>query len=146
MNEITFEIAASAATFIVLWFVLGHLIFKPFFQLLEEREARTIGDEHSAQEKKIRAKVLEQQVAEKLREARLAGIVQRDERVKIAKTRAQETIDLAAKHASDELARAEEQIAGLKNRALEELAAEAEKLSGLVVTRALASDTSQTIH
>jgi F0F1-type ATP synthase membrane subunit b/b' len=147
MNEtMSTEILASGATFILLWIVLGHLIFKPFFELLEEREARTTGDEHLAQEKKNRARVLEQQIEEKLREARLSGIAGRDERVKLAKGRAQEIVDLAVKQASEELERAETQIQALKTRALEDLAAESERLSGLVISRTLASDSSQTIH
>ena len=144
--QIIFEIAASAGTFIVLWVVLGHMIFKPFFQLLEEREARTTGDEHAAQEKKNRARMLRQQVDEKLREARLSGITQRDERVKVAKERAQEIVELAMKQAGEQLTLAESQIEALKTRALQDLPGESQKLSDLVISRALASDTSQTIH
>ena len=146
MNQILVEMIFSAATFLVLWSVLGNKLFKPYFRLLEEREARTLGDEQLAVEKRHEAKQLAADLEEQLRTARLEGIRRRDERVSKAKAEAQVIVDRAAEQASQELKRAQQQIAELKAKALGELPQEAEKLSKLVVSRALATDTSSTIH
>ncbi len=146
MNDILFEILSSTATFLALWFVLGHLIFKPFFNLIDEREARTVGDEHDAQDIRNRIRIIQAQTDEQLREARVEGIVLRDERVNQAKKEAQVVIDREAQAAAVELKRAEQQIAELKAKAMSELPQEAEKLAKLVVSRALATEGSRTIH
>ena len=146
MTDIQFEIVASAVTLIALWVIFGHLIFKPFMRLIEEREARTTGDETDAQEKRARTKALQAQIEESIRQARVEGILLRDERVNHAKKEAQTIIDRAADQAAQELKKAEQQIAEVKAKAVAEIPAEAEKLSKLVVGRALSTDSSRTIH
>jgi F-type H+-transporting ATPase subunit b len=140
------QAVASAATFCLLWAVLGNLLFKPLFQLLEEREARTSGDEQAAVEKRHESKELAAQIEEKLRIARVDGAQLRDSRVAQAKKEAQEILDRANTHAAEELKRAEKMIAELKAKAMAELPAEVEKLSQLVVSRALAESPTGTIH
>jgi len=146
MTDIQFEIVASAVTLIALWVIFGQLIFKPFMRLIEEREARTTGDESQAQAKRARAKALQAQIEESIRQARVDGILLRDERVNHAKKEAQTIIDRAADQAALELKKAEQEIAEVKAKALAELPGEAEKLSKLVVGRALSTDSSRTIH
>lgn len=146
MNPLIVEAVFSATTFLVLWSVLGNVLFKPYIKLLDEREARTSGDEDVAIAKRQEAKSLQAEIEEQLRIARLEGIRTRDERVSAAKREAQVVIDRAAEQAAQELKRAEQSIAELKSKALAELPAEAEKLSKLVVSRALSTNTSNTIH
>ncbi len=146
MTEIQFEILASAVTLIALWVIFGHLIFKPFMRLVEEREARTTGDESQAHEKRSQTKALQAKIDEKIREARIQGIMLRDDSVNEAKKEAQAIIDRAADQAAQELKRAEQEIAAVKAKALSELPGEAEKLSKLVVSRALTTDSSRTVH
>ena len=146
MNQLLIEALASAGTFLFLWAVLGNLVFKPFLALVEEREARTLGDEEAAIEKRQAAKGIQTEIDEKLRAARTEGIALRDERVQQAKQEAQAILDRATELASQELKKAELSIAEVKQKALSDLSAEAEKLSHLVVERALATEQANTIH
>ncbi|MFN8390466.1 MAG: ATP synthase F0 subunit B [Bdellovibrionota bacterium] len=144
--ELFLQAGLSAATFIVLWIVLGNMVFKPLFQLIEEREARTSGDEQAAVERRQEAKDLAATIEEKLRAARVDGVQLRDARVAQAKREAQAILDRAEESATEELRRAQQMIDDLKARALGELQPEAEKLSQLVVARAIAQNATDTIH
>lgn len=146
MNEILLEIGSSTATVLVLWYVLGNHVFKPFFALIDEREARTTGDEHDAVDLRNRQRALQAQIEEKLRDARIAGVMMRDDRVNQAKKEGQAIIDREAQQAAIELKKAEAQIAELKAKAQAEVPLEASKLAKLVASRALATEQSRTIH
>lgn len=146
LNPIVFQALCSVGVFLLLWAVLGNLVFKPFFSMLEEREQRTVGDETAAVEKRQELKVVNSQIQEKLRQARLQGIALRDERVAQAKKEAQALLDQANNIAAQELSRAEQSIEDLKAAALRDVAVEAENLSKMVVSKVLLADSSTTIH
>lgn len=146
MNQLLVDGLTSAGALLLLWQLVGNGLLKPFFELIDERERRTSGDEHSAQEKRAEAKSIFAAVDEQLRDARLEGITVRDEIVSRAKSEAQVIIDRAAQQTAEELRKAEESIAGLKAAAVTELPAEAEKLSQLVLSRILEGTASAVVH
>lgn len=146
MNQLLVDGLTSAGALLLLWLVVGKGLLQPFFDLVDERENRTSGDEHSAVEKRSEAKALLLEVEDRLREARLAGITARDAIVDRAKAEAQVIVDRASQAAGEELRRAEESIAELKSRAMQELPLESEKLSQLVLSRALEGTSASVMH
>ena len=146
MNPIAIDALSSAGTLILLWFILGRGLLKPFFELVDERDRRTSGDEQVAVEHRAKAKALALEIEQKLSRARLEGISRRDERVQKARKEAQVIIDRAAAQADVELKKAQQDIAQLKSRALGDLQQESEKLSAQVVSRVLESGPSVLMH
>jgi F-type H+-transporting ATPase subunit b len=145
--ETLLDIQISGGLFLVLWLFLGNLIFKPFLELIEQREERTLGDEQRAQANLKQKKELESKLASELRNARLKGIEERDQKVLEGKRLAQEIIDEAQRENADQIQYAQQEIRIMREAAFKEVVAEADKLANLVAERALAvSSTSRSIH
>lgn len=139
-------VIGSAVIFLCVWAFLSRVLLKPFLALIEEREARTVGDEHSAVEMKKDAKLLQAKAEEELRLCRLAGIEARDARVQAAKEEGQRLVERTSANAAEELKRAQDSIEQLKVQAYREIPAEAEKLADLVLAKALSTEMSRTVH
>ncbi|MCB0358104.1 MAG: ATP synthase F0 subunit B [Bdellovibrionales bacterium] len=140
------EILSSAALFLVMWAILGNLIFKPYLAMLEEREARTTGDERRADELAKKAQLVRADVEKELRETSLHGIRLRDERVAAAKAQAQKITDAATERAQRTLESARADIATERERALAALAADADSLAETMLSQALGAGQSHSVH
>lgn len=140
------QLLASAALFIAIWAFLNNTLFKRLFQILELREARTVGDEHDAVEKRKEARALDAKTEEVLRKSRLDAIVARDAKIQEAKLEAQKLIDRATQTAADEIKKAHDALQTLKSQAANELPHEADKLADAVVQRVLQTHGQPTVH
>jgi F-type H+-transporting ATPase subunit b len=146
MNPILVDALSSAVTLLFLWVVLGKGLLKPFFDLVDERDRRTSGDEQVAVDHRTKARQLTAEIEQKLSQVRLEAITKRDERVQKARQEAQQIIDRAAEQAAAELKKGQQEIAQLKTRALTELEVESDRLSSQVVGRVLESGPSMLMH
>lgn len=140
------EIAASAGLFILLWVILGNLLFKPYLALLEEREARTVGDERRASEGQREAQRLQGEVNEELRQAALQGIKIRDSHVAEAKQEAAEITEQAAGRAAEAVAEARAEIERQVAAAREQIGQDAEQVAGVMLERLLSGSATQVVH
>lgn len=140
------EVLFSAGLFILLWVMLGNNLFKPYLRLLEDREARTSGDEKRALELAEMSEDVRRTIDEELRATRLQGLAARDASVTKSKEDARRITDDASERARVELESARAQIEKVKSRARAELASEAEVLSKTLLSRLLEERGSQTIH
>ncbi len=114
--EIISQILSSAALFILLWAVLGNLVFKPFLAILTEREEKTLGAEKRSVLLSEQCDELNVKLNQELRTARLQAIHLRD--VEVEKTKGEgkgivEKSSIAAQHilesGRDELRQAAQQ-------------------------------------
>jgi F0F1-type ATP synthase membrane subunit b/b' len=140
------HVILSAALFLFVWQVLGRGVFKPFFEVIEEREAKTSGSEDLAHRKRDELKRLNVELAVSLQEARLQGLTSRDELVQRAKLEAQTIRENAMASASEEIALAKVEIERLKLRAQGDLLTEIERISDLLVGRALEGPSGRVVH
>lgn len=140
------QVAVSSVLFLILWYVLGHKVFKPFFAVLEQREARTAGDEKLAQETKKEAEQLTSEIDGILAQARLAGISARDSEVMAAREEAKVTLE-RVKQASDlELEKARASIRSNYNEERERLGREAIEIGEAMVLKVVDRVSSRSIH
>ncbi len=146
LNSAIIDVVCSAGLFITLWVILGNNLFKPYLKLLEDREARTSGDEKRALELSDMSEDVRRSIDEELRGTRLQGLAARDAAVSKSKEEARRIVDDATEQARIELESARGQIEKLKSQARVELAAEAEQLSATLLSRLLAERGTQTIH
>lgn len=141
------NIVFSAILFLVLWNLVGVRCFKPFFEMLEQREAKTVGDERRAKEIKETTVRVEHEIELELHNARVAGVKEREERLQVAKSKAQEITTEASESAQQELAAGRAEIEQLKNKARRDLEQEASGLAKNLVSQILQSESqSTTIH
>lgn len=137
---------SSSGIFLFLWVVLGKGVFRKFFDLLEEREAKTIGAEGKASELKERARRLQQEISDIVRATRLEALKKRDSEVAAAKSQMQSVVDVANERAAARVQQARNEISKLKENAVKELRGEAEKLAELVVSRVVAGEHREVLH
>ena len=132
------QIVLSAVLFIGVWSMLRRVL-QPFIANVEERQARTFGDEHDAVEMRQKTRLLDAEIEELLRQARHDGATVRDAKIAAAKAEAQRQLEAAEAWANAEVEKGEAEILKTKNQAMAEAPAEIEKLARLVVDRALMS-------
>ena len=128
-NPITIHVVVSAVLFIVIWQILGRLFFKPVLKVLEDREARTLGDEQRAHELKEEAKDLTHHIESQLRVARAEGIRKRDEIIAKAEREAHKILEHGQRQAAAKLKEGQLEIHRLKENAKKELVVETENLA-----------------
>ena len=73
-SGVIIEIALSAGIFIALWQLLSKLLFEPFLAVIEEREARTVGDEKNAAQVRVEAAEVAEKIEAELKHCSFAGI------------------------------------------------------------------------
>ena len=144
--EIVIQIVLSTGIFLIVWFVVGNNLFKPYLALLDEREARTSGAEKEAagtSEETVRKTA---QLEDELRAGRAEGVATRDEYVRQAKKTAQEITDSASEAADLELEKNRHLIEELKANTRGDIPKEADKLAAVLVDRVLKGGSSHLIH
>ena len=136
-NPILVHVVVSAVLFLLIWQILSRIFFKPVFKVLEEREARTYGDDHGAQRIKDQAQDLTHKIEAQIRIARADGIKKRDEVIAKSEREANKILENGQRKAAARLKEAQLEIHQLKDRAKKELAIETDKLANEVVSRVL---------
>lgn len=140
------DVAGSAGLFILIWAIVGNGVFKPFLALLDEREARTTGDDLKAQDIQSQADNLQFKIDLELKDAALVGIQERDAKVAIAKQEASSILEQASNKAQAELGAARLEIEEVSAGARAELRAEAEVVAGAMLEQVLGSSGGRVVH
>lgn len=140
------EFATSIISFLLIWFVLGNFVFKPFFALLEDREKRTEGNESRAKETKVATQNILLEIEDRLRDIRVQVSKHRDEKIQSVKKEAQTIIDLANQKAEKEMKSGQLVLSEKRTQAINQLPAEVETVSDLIVKKTLNFRTNVTIH
>jgi len=142
------EIGISAAIFIILWLVLSRLFFKPFIELVEEREEKTVGTDQQARRTEDSNTELAAEIEEELSEARLEAVRQRDQLVAVANSEAGAATAKAFGQAKRQVETARLEIEKVKTQARVELAQEAEGIRQVLTKKLLEGhgEVKRTIH
>lgn len=133
------QILASALMFVLFWQLIGVGIFKPFLDLLIERDERTVGDISASTKVEAETEELKRAISGQLRQARIDGMRARDAVILNAKAEAAEVIKGAQLATQEVLQYKRQDIAKLKASALsessEEIKAIADRLKEAVVPK-----------
>lgn len=140
------QVIISGLLFLLVWGLFGGMVFQSYFDVLTERESKTLGAEKEASQLRSQALAIEREVEEELKATRLEGLRERDELIEEANKQASEIKEAATVKADAQYKTATRELERLREDAKSELGLEAEKLSQLVKERALASDSSRLIH
>lgn len=144
--SLVLEGVVSAGLFLLLWLTVGRHGIRPFFALLDEREARTSGAEKRAADIWEKSRELRNNIEAELRQTRFEAIKRRDAAVAAAKARAQEQMQAASAHAEQRIEQARQDLEGERAEAAHEVDQEAERLAQAVVQKILEPVHSPTVH
>lgn len=131
------QIIASGVLFVVVWGIFGNAVFKDYFDVLEERETKTLGAQQKASDLRQQAKEIQSLVDSELRSARLEGIQDRDALIEEAKSQASKMKEEAKATADEEFKLAAAELENHRQVAMKDAEFEAQKLSQIVKKRAL---------
>ena len=145
-NPLLQLVTGSLVIFVVLWQVMSRYFFKTMFEVLELREARTVGDERRALLLRQDTRSAIEHIEKEVKAAKLLGIKGRNEITGAAKIEAEKIIEAAHLEAARELESARRQIAALKERARQDLLAEAKRLADETYLRLLNESQQSMMH
>jgi F-type H+-transporting ATPase subunit b len=78
MISLDISVLYQIVIFLVLWLILNKVLFRPYLDLLDERESRTAGARHDSSELEYEGARLKAEYEEKIAQARAAGSATKD--------------------------------------------------------------------
>jgi F-type H+-transporting ATPase subunit b len=127
-----------AVQVVLLTFILNALFFKPVGRVVEEREDYVNTSRSEAKKKIAEVELLEAELKDQLKEARLAAQKVILEAEEDSENLYKEALALATADANASREKARSEIDSQRNDALNQLKSEADNLGGLIVERLLA--------
>lgn len=78
MISLDYSVVYQIILFVILWFILSKLLFRPYLDLLDERERKTVGTQHDSTDLEHEGARLRAQYEEKIAQAHAAGYIDKD--------------------------------------------------------------------
>ena len=142
MISLDISILYQIVLFVVVWLVLSKVLFRPYLDLLEERERETTGASHQSVELEHEANRLKAEYEEKIHRARGVGAAAKDRVVQAARQESERLLQQARAEAASILdsARRDVQVQLERERDLgaAEVAAVAQDMVSKVLGRRVA--------
>jgi len=142
MISLDSSVVYQVVLFIVLWFVLSKVLFRPYLKLLEERESKTAGAVHDTGDLEREGARLKAQYEEQIARAQAAGGATKEAILQEARQRREQVLSQARQEATAilELARRDvaSQVAGERQLAAAEAATVARQMASKILGRNLA--------
>jgi len=133
--DITFVV--QIASFVILWFGLKRLLFDPVLQLLEEREARTVGARHEAETMQAAVQESAAEYERRLREVRFALAAEFEAARAATRDEERQVLAAAREHSGAQLAQLRENLARQAAAARPALLTEAQDLAARMLERVI---------
>ena len=111
MISLDFSVVYQIVLFLVLWFVLSKVLFRPYLKLLEEREGKTAGARHDAADLEREGARLKAQYEERIAQAQAAGGLAKESIVQEARQRREQVLSQARQEATATLEQARREVA-----------------------------------
>jgi len=110
MIHIDHTVFIQIILFLVLWFLLNKLLFRPYLRLLEERERRTEGVKHETATLEDEGERLRAQYEERIAQAEQAGSMAKEGILREAREQRQEVLDQAREEAARTLEEVRQEV------------------------------------
>ena len=142
MISLDLSVVYQIVLFLVLWFVLSKVLFRPYLNLLEEREGKTAGARQDTAELEREGADLKAQYEERIAQAQAAAGAAKESIVQEARQRREQVLSQARQEATAtlEFARREvaSQVAGERQLAAAEAVTVARQMASKILGRNLA--------
>ena len=111
MISLDFSVVYQIVLFLVLWFVLSKVLFRPYLKLLEEREGKTAGASHDAADLEREGARPKAQYEERIAQAQAAGGAAKESILQEARQRRDQVLSQARHEATATLEQARREVA-----------------------------------
>ena len=111
MISLDISVVYQIVFFLVLWFVLSKVLFRPYIKLLEEREAKTAGASHDAADLEREGARLKAQYEERIAQAQAGGGAAKEAILQEARQRREQVLSQARQEATATLEAARREVA-----------------------------------
>ena len=142
MISLDLSLVYQIVLFLVLWFVLSKVLFRPYLKLLDERESKTAGALHDTADLEREGARLKAQYEERIAQAQAAGGAAKEAILQEARQRREQVLSQARQEATSmlELVRqeVESQMGKERQLAAAEAATVARQMASKILGRNLA--------
>ncbi len=128
-------IIVSAILFVAFWRLFARAFFNPYLRLVEEREGRTSGAMHKAEDDMKNASELETLYSERINSARIEGMKAKLQLLEEAKKESAKILETAQHEADVIKGRGKEALKDTTEKLLESFPKEVEQLAADIVRR-----------
>ncbi len=137
MISLDISILYQIVLFVVIWLVLSKVLFRPYLDLLEERERKTTGARHDSDELEHEGSRLKAEYEEKIAQAQNAGTAAKDNIVQVARQERERLLQQARAEAASILDSARRDVQVQLERERELAAAEVAAVAQDMVSKVL---------
>ena len=131
------SIVYQIVLFLVLWFVLSKVLFRPYLKLLEEREGKTAGARNETADLESAGARLKAQYEERIAQAQAGGGAAKESIVQAARQRREQVLNQARQEATAILERVRREVASQMARERQLAAAEAATVARQMASKIL---------
>ena len=137
MISLDISVVYQIIIFLLLWLALSKIVFRPYLNLLDERERRTTGAEHDSSELEHEGARLKAQYEEKIAQARAAGTATKDTIVQEGRQERELMLQQARAEAARTLESARREVQSQLESERQLLAAEVAEIARDMVSKVL---------
>ena len=137
MISLDISVLYQIVIFLVLWLILSKVLFRPYMNLLDERERRTTGARHESSDLEQEGGRLKAEYDEKIAQARAAGTAAKDAIVQEGRHEREKLLQQAREEAAHILESARQEVQSELARERELLAAEVAYVAQDMVSKVL---------
>jgi F-type H+-transporting ATPase subunit b len=111
MISLDYSVIYQIVLFVILWLILSKLLFRPYLDLLEERERQTLGAEHDSTDLEHEGARLRIQYEEQIARAQAAGYIDREAILQEARQQRERVLNQAREEAMGMLEKVRREVA-----------------------------------
>ena len=137
MISLDLSVVYQIVLFLVLWFVLSKVLFRPYLNLLEEREGQTAGARQVTADLEREGARLKAQYEEQIAQAQAAGGLAKESIVQEARQRREQVLRQARQEATATLEHTRREVASQMARDRQLAAAEAATVARQMASKIL---------
>lgn len=137
MIALDFSVVYQIIFFLVLWFILSRVLFRPYLKLLEEREGKTAGAQNETVELEREGARLKAQYDERIAQARATAAAAKESILQEARQQGEQVLGRARQEATATLEQARQEVASQMARERQLAAAEIATVARQMATKIL---------
>jgi F-type H+-transporting ATPase subunit b len=137
MISLDISVAYQIILFVVLLLILNKVLFRPYLQLLEERERKTTGAQHDSADLELEGAQLRARYDEKIAQAQAAGYAAKEAILQDGRQQRERIIGEAREQATSTLESARREVAAAMEREKPLAATEAVAVAAEMVSKVL---------
>jgi F-type H+-transporting ATPase subunit b len=137
MISLDISVLYQIIIFVLVWLALSKLLFRPYLNLLDERERRTTGAQHDSGDLEQQGAQLQAEYEEKIAQARAAGTAAKDAIVEEGRRERESQLQQARAEAARTLETARHEVQNQLERERQLLAAQVTEVAQDMVSKIL---------